>query len=161
MALAACEMQELNINDILDYAKCIKHTPVLNLEGINVNEPLAQVHSYFIEQAKEAGINLNLLLQSQTPFILADRNRMKQVLFNLCSSALKFTPNGSITSKQSIEFSKNLHNRAIIYIIDIGVGIKQENLKTLFTAFGMLDSTRNINKSGSGLGLFLCKTYVI
>ena len=37
------------------------------------------------------------------------------------------------------------------------MGIKQESLKTLFTAFGMLDNTRNINKSGSGLGLFLCK----
>ena len=71
-------------------------------------------------------------------------------MFNLCSNALKFTTKGSITLRVQLIMTLN-KEQVLIEVIDSGIGQK------LFTAFGMLDSSRSINKSGTGLGLYMCK----
>jgi len=78
------------------------------------------------------------------------------VIFNLCSNALKFTNHGSITLKSKALCTEE-SKRLVIQVIDTGIGISQESMNKLFTAFGMIESSRNVNKSGTGLGLYLSK----
>ena len=156
IALTACEMQEFNINDILDYAKFKKQNLVLNMEKISVDQVIKEVYASFTLQANEQGIQLILEIKCANIFIFADRNRIKQIMFNLCSNALKFTHKGSITLRVQLAMKMNKEH-VLIEVIDSGIGISPQNISKLFTAFGMLDGSRNINKSGTGLGLYMCK----
>jgi CheY-like chemotaxis protein/nitrogen-specific signal transduction histidine kinase len=151
-AIIACDMQECYINDMLDFAKFKKDSLVIVKEHICVNELLNEVGGYFTYTAKESNIYLNVLCPNDSIVISADYTRLKQVLFNLISNAFKFTQTGGITLIASVA------NDAVkIEVKDTGIGIKQEDLKNLFEAFGVIESSRKYNKSGTGLGLFLCK----
>jgi len=66
------------------------------MEYIRVDELIREVYTSFVLQANEAGVELVLDILNTDIYIYADRNRIKQVMFNLCSNALKFTPKGSI-----------------------------------------------------------------
>lgn len=89
--------------------------------------------------------------------------RMKQIVINFVSNALKFTPvNGKIDiliNIKEIQVKKNKERFINFEIIfkDSGVGISQEGIDQLFTNFGKLDENAQINKSGTGLGLSICK----
>jgi signal transduction histidine kinase len=151
-AITACDMQECYINDMLDFAKFKKDTLVIVKEHICVNELLNEVGGYFTYTAKENNIYLNVEMPTDSIIISADYTRLKQILFNLISNAFKFTQSGGITLVASL-----VKSMVIIEVKDTGVGIRPDDLKHLFEAFGVIESTRKYNKSGTGLGLFLCK----
>ena len=89
--------------------------------------------------------------------MIADEQRVKQVLINLVQNALKFTMNGSITVVVDFDYATNM---LIVTVKDTGIGIKEEDRSKLFTLFGKLDSTAHINTSGIGLGLSICRNIV-
>lgn len=80
--------------------------------------------------------------------IVIDPKRYKQVIFNLVGNALKFTFNGGITLEVRID-NDILETKCI----DTGIGIKEEEQKSLFKSFGKLQDPKEINKNGLGLGL--------
>ena len=86
-----------------------------------------------------------------------DEQRLKQVLLNLLSNSLKFTFEGKIKVRVEYEFLTKLLK---ITVSDTGIGIKQEEREKLFTLFGKIESTANINISGIGLGLSISKKIV-
>ena len=151
-AIIACDMQECYINDMLDFAKFKKDSLVIVKEHICVNELLNEVGGYFTYAAKEKSIYLNIEISKELILISADYTRLKQVLFNLISNSFKFTLKGGITLAGSI-----INGKVVIEVKDTGVGIKEEDVSHLFEAFGVIESTRKYNKSGTGLGLFLSK----
>jgi signal transduction histidine kinase len=81
-----------------------------------------------------------------------DKKRYKQILFNLLGNANKFTFKGAITMRIDCR-----NNTLITEVTDTGIGIKEEDLKLLFKHFGKLESSKNINKHGMGLGLTVTK----
>ena len=84
-------------------------------------------------------------------WLVGDERRFKQVLINLIKNALKFTPKGSIEVKTSYH---PLENQMLkVQVIDTGVGIAAEDMAALFTRFGKLQRTADMNNEGIGLGL--------
>ena len=94
---------------------------------------------------------------SVLPKILGDERRFKQVLINLVKNALKFTLSGSITIKACYESaSKSL----VVHVVDTGTGIALEDQGKLFSKFGKLHRTADLNHEGIGLGLTIVKQIV-
>ena len=89
--------------------------------------------------------------------LLGDQIRLKQVLINLVKNALKFTAGGSITIHTSYD---NLNELLKFSIVDTGLGIKEEEQKNLFSLFGQVERTADVNPDGLGIGLIMCKKLV-
>ena len=94
-------------------------------------------------------------------FVKTDPNRLRQIITNLLGNALKFTQKGSISLKADLDsFDNSLIH---IMIIDNGIGIKEENQKLLFKAFGKVEDGENeyLNSQGVGLGLLISNKLAI
>lgn len=91
------------------------------------------------------------------PMLIGDERRFKQVLINLVKNAIKFTTKGSIKIKATYELPSQT---MIVHVEDTGVGIASEDLNKLFSKFGKLHRTAEINNEGVGLGLTIVKQIV-
>eukprot|EP01022_Parablepharisma_sp_SALTPOND_P002698 TRINITY_DN110_c0_g2_i1.p2 TRINITY_DN110_c0_g2~~TRINITY_DN110_c0_g2_i1.p2 ORF type:complete len:322 (-),score=41.76 TRINITY_DN110_c0_g2_i1:1710-2675(-) len=99
------------------------------------------------------GISLKIEVAADVPkTIFSDKNRFKQILLNLLGNALKFTFKGEV--KVSL---KHAENQLITEVKDTGVGIKEEDMPKLFRLFGRVQENSQINPTGVGLGLTICK----
>lgn len=106
--------------------------------------------------------NVKKLLQSNNiinnlPRLIGDERRLKQVLINLVKNALKFTSKGLIAVKATYDTSMQC---LIVHVQDTGVGIEAEDIPKLFSKFGKLHRTAEINSEGIGLGLTIVKQIV-
>ena len=104
-------------------------------------------------KAKSKGIDLKADFGTTgDQLVYHDKQRVQQVLLNLQSNALKFTDKGSVTIKVNIrtQFEKNFLE---LSVIDTGIGIKEEDRDKLFTLFGYIKDSYQMNKHGIGLGL--------
>ncbi|HSD07865.1 PAS domain S-box protein [Flavobacterium sp.] len=151
--ISANSLMEI-INDILDFSKIESGKLELHLEDIDLFRLLHQVIELFKHQANLKNISLSLIIAENVPqYICADSIRLKQILVNLISNALKFTSFGYIQldveqvkagkKKTTIKFS----------IKDTGIGIKQYNQKKIFNSFVQEDSATSRKFGGTGLGL--------
>lgn len=142
------------INDILDFSKIEAGKLELNIQEVNIVELTNQVIELFKQQALLKNISLTLSIDQDVPVIIfADAIRLKQILVNLISNALKFTSFGQIhldlhclhnsSGKATIEFS----------VKDTGIGIKDYNQEKIFMSFVQEDSSTSRKYGGTGLGL--------
>jgi signal transduction histidine kinase len=94
-------------------------------------------------------------------FVKSDPNRLRQIITNLLGNAIKFTQKGSISLKAALDTIDNslIH----LFVIDNGIGIKDENKKLLFKAFGKVQDGENeyLNSQGVGLGLLISNKLAI
>ena len=90
------------------------------------------------------------------PKVIADRKKVEQILFNLVGNAIKFTPEGGTIKISVIEEKEESQ----ISVSDTGIGIKEEDLETIFESFGQLDSSVTKRYKGAGLGLAITKRLV-
>ena len=88
------------------------------------------------------------------PEIHTDRQKVKQIVLNLLSNALKFTPQGSVSIRLDYEPEKEWIS---VSVADTGIGISEENQKTIFEAFQQADSSYARRQGGTGLGLTICR----
>ena len=154
------------INDILDLAKIEAGKVTLDYASSNISQ-LSQASLVFVkQQARQKNINLNIKLAPVLPELMVDERRIRQVLINLLNNAVKFTPEGgSITLEVSLNEAiasceKDITHWVKFEVIDTGIGISPENLKTLFQPFIQVDSALNRQYDGTGLGLALVKRIV-
>lgn len=91
------------------------------------------------------------------PLLIGDKRRLKQVLINLVKNAIKFTSRGSITIKSC--YNAEIES-LVVHVQDTGVGIAPEDAPTLFSQFGKLTRTAEMNHEGIGLGLTIVKQIV-
>jgi signal transduction histidine kinase len=132
------------INDLLDLSKIEAGKEELNLEVIEVEEICQACISLIQEQANSRGLEMVLVISPDVTTCIADKRRLKQILFNLLANAVKFTKAGSVTTK--VDKTKDKIQFAII---DTGIGIAEIEQTTLFEPFRQVDT---------GLGLALtCK----
>lgn len=101
------------------------------------------------------GIQLSKCVSANVPqMILSDKNRYMQILLNLIGNALKFTFRGHVLIK--LEYSTD-SDWLITSVEDTGIGVKEEDLPNLFRLFGKIKDNANINPTGVGMGLMICK----
>ncbi len=150
------------INDLLDVSKIESSSVDLEKISFDMHQLLNEVVNIIKIKAKEKGlvITLNAYCIKGKNYI-GDPTRIKQIFMNLCSNAVKFTENGSV-SINVICNEENNHDTEIltIEVTDTGIGIPEDKLQTIFEKFVQADSSINRRYGGTGLGLAITKTLV-
>lgn len=144
------------VNDILDIEKLDSGKMELRRVVISVEKILQTTLDGLHHYARERGVEIESEVQGSL-MIFADRDRIDQVLTNLISNALKFSPQGALVRVCAV---LNEQRRVRITVQDQGPGIAKENQTRLFGRFQQLDATDNRQYGGTGLGLAICKAIV-
>ena len=146
------------INDILDLAKIESGEEKLNLACVELPS-LCNVSLEFVrEQANLKNIQLEADIATVLGCVELDERRIKQVLINLLTNAVKFTLDGG---KVSLKVWGNAEEEQIIFqVIDTGIGIKTEDMDKLFQSFVQIESSLSRRYEGTGLGLALVKNII-
>ncbi|MCF2151101.1 GAF domain-containing sensor histidine kinase [Desmonostoc muscorum LEGE 12446] len=146
------------INDILDLSQIEAGKTALNISEFSLVSVAQRTVESLQQKATSEQVNLKLDLQidPKRDRFTADSERLEQVLWNLLTNAIKFTPeNGSVTLRLWVE-----DDTAIFQVEDTGIGIPEEKLPLLFEKFQQLDTPYRRRYEGTGLGLALTKQLV-
>jgi signal transduction histidine kinase/CheY-like chemotaxis protein len=138
------------INDILDFSKIESGNLSIDKVDFNVEEEFKTLVELFMAKASEKSINLELIMDPNMPSALhTDPLRIKQVIANLISNAIKFTPrNGKVVLNIRYDSGK-----LIVSISDTGIGIAKDKQKHIFKAFSQAENSTTRKYGGTGLGL--------
>ncbi|NTU81459.1 MAG: response regulator [Chloroflexales bacterium] len=143
------------INDILDLSKVEAGKVELQLTGVDVDLVCQQSRQLVVERATRKRIALSTTLDPQVVTVQADERRLKQILVNLLTNAVKFTPEGG---QVGLEVQGDPAQQTATFTIwDTGIGIAPEDQGRLFQPFVQLDSALNREYTGTGLGLALVR----
>lgn len=147
------------INDILDFSKIESNKMDIAPHPCNIKKLLGEIKSLFEVMIKNKDQNLNFNIDENLPdCISTDKIRVNQIIFNLLSNAVKFTPvNGSITF--NINYNKK-EEKLYCSVEDTGIGIAEDNLSKIFSAFDQEDSSITRKFGGTGLGLSISSKLV-
>lgn len=149
------------INDILDFSKIeagkiqIEETPFKLREDVN------EIIAPFIQQSQNREIEIRYQIDSRIPDVLiGDINRIRQILNNLISNALKFTEKGEITL--GVHLIQHLENNLVLdfWVQDTGIGLSEEQQHCIFEPFIQADNSTSRKYGGTGLGLSIVKNLV-
>ncbi|MCA9017377.1 MAG: response regulator, partial [Planctomycetaceae bacterium] len=144
------------INDILDISKIEMGDFEILKARCSPRLVIQEVINAFQAKAAEKGLSIQTKFQDVIPeTIQTDPQRLKQVLWNLVSNAVKFTESGRVEVEVRV-FSQSQNDRVLQYIVtDTGIGIPAEKVKHIFEPFAQADSSTSRNYGGTGLGLTL------
>jgi len=146
------------INDILDFSKI--EAGMLDIENLdyNINDCIEEILVLLSPSAYEKGLYVHYNLDSAiTPYVVGDELRIKQVLSNLISNAIKFTESGSITVNANLNSDED---QILIEVVDTGIGLSFDFQKNLFREFSQEDPSITRNYGGTGLGLAVSKKLI-
>lgn len=136
------------INDLLDLSRIESGRLELRKEGIVLAELVkGAIRNVRIKESVQVHINIPDSLK-----VLADRDRLEQVIVNLLDNAMKFTEQGSVTFS-----ARELGDSVEVSVTDTGIGIASENLGKIFDKFYQAESTMTRKTGGTGLGLAICR----
>jgi signal transduction histidine kinase len=142
------------INDLLDLARIESGKMPVQLERVVLQELIEEVMTEVEPLIDRTTLAVTRTILPDVPEIHTDRQKVKQIVLNLLSNALKFTPQGSV----SIRLDHNPEKDWIcVAVTDTGIGISEENQKTIFEAFQQADSSYARRQGGTGLGLTICR----
>jgi signal transduction histidine kinase/CheY-like chemotaxis protein len=148
------------INDILELSKIEAGQLKLSTQTINPFSLLSELHAMFLKDPavvqKKLALKVTALHDNKPTLVMADGVRLKQILTNLISNAIKFTHSGSI--EFGCEYGDN--NSLVFFVKDSGIGIDKESHHRIFDRFFQVDSSASRMYEGSGLGLPICKGLV-
>ena len=145
------------ISEILDYSKIDSGTVQLVEGPIDVGALCKHCVHMISERANRAGLKLKLELAENLPALQADERRITQVLLNLATNAVKFTPaGGAVTIGAGVEPSGNL----VMSVADTGIGIGEKDLERVFEPFVQVNRSAHPQQEGAGLGLAICKNLI-
>ena len=145
------------INDILDVSRIEAGRMELRPERIQVSELVDAAMRLMRDRAHEANLSLTRRMSKDLPDLMVDSQRIKQVLLNILSNAVKFTPAGG---KVVIKVSVNSNGELVIATEDSGIGMSEDDIQTALTPFGQVDSKLARKFDGTGLGLPLTKSFI-
>ena len=150
------------INDILDFSKIEAGRMTIERLAASPCRVVGDVVSLMRLRAAEAGLTLDVIYSTAIPStVQSDPTRMRQVLMNLISNAIKFTPRGGVTVDVSIRPNEDLKPLLRISVTDTGVGMTQAQVERLFQSFIQADASTTRRFGGTGLGLVICKRLAV
>jgi two-component system cell cycle sensor histidine kinase PleC len=143
------------INDILDMSKIEAGKLTLRLEPVAIDEVVEDTLRLIRQRAEKAGLKIRIHLP-HLPDISADFRALKQILLNLLTNAVKFTPHGGSITISAVATEDNVH----ISVADTGIGIAEKDLKRLAKPFEQIENQFSKTREGTGLGLALTKSLI-
>jgi PAS domain S-box-containing protein len=145
------------INDVLDVAKIEAGQLNLSERGMDLNATVASCIRMLSVRAFNAGVSLTPEIQPDLPGFLGDETRIKQIIVNITSNAIKFTDDGgSVTIAAEVAKDGGI----ILRITDTGIGIAKKDISRVLDRFGQVQTTYARNNEGTGLGLTLVQMLV-
>ena len=145
------------VNDILDFSKIEAGQVELDVHPFDPSQFVLETVELVSAQAAERGLELNTAIDGSLPgAVAADAGRLRQVLLNLLTNAIKFTESGGVTATLSYEAADG--GRLKISVTDTGVGIDPDQLHRLFQRFSQADGSISRQYGGTGLGLAICRS---
>ena len=145
------------VNDVLDFSKMeagqVQLSPHAFAPGALLREGIDMVG----KQAAAKGLTLTLAIGAAPPFVHADSARLRQVMLNLLTNAIKFTREGGVELSASYDAARG---RLRVAVKDTGMGVSEADRLRLFQRFSQLDSSSTRHQGGTGLGLAICKNLI-
>jgi len=146
------------INDLLDITKIDAGQVVVQMQKTSLAGVIQDVCHNFRPMAKSKGLSFKFSISSSIPeFIVSDEMRLKQILFNVCNNAIKFTERGEV--RINIEFNAAEHELKFV-VADTGVGITDDEMNYIFHRFEQTDKGHSRKYGGVGLGLYITSELV-
>ncbi|MHB9149019.1 MAG: sensor histidine kinase [Thermoleophilia bacterium] len=145
------------INDILDLTKIEAGKLELNLESVQLGSALVSVLSVVKPRARDKNLQITTYLPNGLPALWADSAKLNQVLLNLLTNAIKFTPE---TGRIGVEARSTDDGFVQIRVSDTGIGIPPEDLDRIFERFTQIDTSSTRSRGGTGLGLAITRDLI-
>ena len=146
------------INDILDFSKMEAGKLALEHVAFDLTEILESVVRLLGPRADEKGLTLETEMSSAIhPHVMGDPGRLRQILLNLTSNAIKFTEQGGVTVKIAAEDAARGESRLRFEVSDTGIGLTEVQQQELFVRFTQADASTTRKYGGTGLGLSICR----
>ncbi len=144
------------LDDVLDLSRIEAGNLVLSPRPYELRTAIASTLALFRLQAEERGLGIRIEVDDAVPpALFGDPDRMRQILVNLVSNSMKFTPEGTVELLVSVR-----EDRLRFVVRDTGIGIRREDLGRLFVPFAQLDSSTSRQYEGTGLGLSIVRRLV-
>jgi two-component system, sensor histidine kinase and response regulator len=150
------------INDILDFSKIESGNMELEQRDFDLRNCIEEVLDVFAGKAGKLGLDLVYEIDYNVPAqIIGDSLRLRQVLVNLVSNAIKFTEHGEIfVGVHLLKTKENGQLELQFEVRDTGIGIPEDKMERLFKAFSQVDSSTSRKYGGTGLGLIICEKLI-
>ena len=146
------------IGDVLDMAKAETGKLNRSLSKVDAGEVVADVVDMLINQATTRGVGLTYEVPTQLAPIYSDESKIRQILINLVSNAIKFTPAGGRV--RLVVSQQDSRGPTSIEVIDTGIGMRSQDIPTALAPFGQIESSLTRAYEGTGLGLPLSRKFV-
>lgn len=143
------------VKDVLDVSRIEAGRLKIQRQEIDLVDVVAEAVDSFKAPAKANGVSLQQG-HPETLALVADKRRIGQVLYNLLSNALKFTPSGGTIKVEAAAGASEV----VVSVTDTGLGIRPEDIGKLFQPFSQVHDTMQKTHAGTGLGLYICKGIV-
>ncbi|MFM9967680.1 MAG: response regulator [Burkholderiales bacterium] len=145
------------INDILDYSKLEAGKIVKEPIEFDLEELLDEALDVLGQKARAKSLHLSYSIDPEVPRrVTSDLTRVRQILLNLLTNAIKFTERGAVTVRVEAQLVDGDKVELLFSVADTGIGIAAENIERIFTPFMQADDSTARNYGGTGLGLALC-----
>jgi signal transduction histidine kinase len=146
------------LDDVLDYAKIEAGRVELESVSFDPGEVLAEVGELFAGQAALRGVSLDVVIDGKLPAaLLGDPLRVRQILVNLASNAVKFTERGSVCLRARYDAGSGSAARWIVEVEDTGIGMTEAQMQRVFAPFTQADGSITRRFGGTGLGLSIAQ----
>jgi signal transduction histidine kinase len=144
------------VSEILDISRLESGERQFNFVEFDIAEVSRLILISFEQKIEEKQLDVEFVSEDSV-FVVADKDSIYQVMYNLCHNAIKFA---RVNGKFRIEIETKENNMVRISVFDEGQPIAEEDLPFVFDRFYKTDKSRGLDKSGVGLGLYICKTLI-
>ncbi len=152
------EVQRLSrlVSQLLDISRIEAGDRKFNFENFNISSMAANILISFEKPIEQKHLDVEFDSEEDDMFVVADKDAIHQVLYNICHNAVKFSREGG---KYRIRISKISH-KVYVSVYNEGVGIPEKDLPFVFERFYKTDKSRGLDKTGVGLGMYITKTII-
>ncbi|MCG8549224.1 MAG: response regulator [Desulfobacterales bacterium] len=149
------------VDDILDLSKIEAGKIELDIRPFDLEIAVKDIVALPELQARQKGLEFIYNIDADVPRLLkGDIGRIRQVILNFTSNAIKFTESGAVSLNVALKEDKEAHARIHVSVDDTGIGISENVIKDLFSPFVQADASITKKYGGTGLGLFISKLFI-
>jgi signal transduction histidine kinase len=161
LAMDSAESLLVLLNNVLDFSRIEAGKLQLEEHPFRLDQAMEETVSTFRVQARQKGLEFVSSVGPGVPArVVGDAPRLRQILSNLISNAIKFTSKGQVAVAVQFESESRKHVTLRFTVRDTGVGVEPEKQKLIFEAFTQADGSTTRNYGGTGLGLAICSQLV-